>query len=257
MGMKRIMTIGLALLATASWGAAIYTEPFVSTGVATGRLTMGAGSWSYTGGVARVRFNAANPTNAMPNTGILYPLSGSFTGDYVAAGVEVLGLKFRSEAGLPSVVWVELAAGTSVYQRMLPVSEVGIWETFMVPLTSAEAGGWTAQEGRLDEFGESLRNVKSVVVKVRRSGVTVMDHLVDDLFADQTPQAAVGRSSGGQMTLAWDALQVGAPYRMERSDRLGGTWQDAGAVTATSRLHQVEIPTDPDAPQLFYRLRGP
>lgn len=255
--MKRIMTMGLALLATASWGAATYTEPFISTGVATGRLTMGAGSWSFTGEVARVRFNAANPPIAMPNTGILYPLSGSYTGDYVAAGVEVLGFKFYSETVLPSVVWVEMAAGTSVYQRILPVSQVGVWETFMVPLASAEAGGWTAQEGGLDTFRESLRNVKSVVVKVRRSGVTVVQHALDDLFVDQLPQAAGGVSSGARLTLAWDAMQVGAPYRMERSDTLSGPWQDAGAVIPTSRLHQVEIPTDPDAPQLFYRLRGP
>ncbi len=255
--MKGIMTIGLTLLASVSWGAASYTESFNTTGVATGRLSLGVGSWSYTGGVAKVRFNALNPPIAIPNTATLYPVSGSFKGDYVAAGIEVLGLKFRSETGLPSLVWVELTAGTSVYQKILPVSQVGVWETFMVPLTSAEAGGWMAQDGGVANFRESLRDVKSVAVKVRRSGVTAMEYLVDDLFADQLPQAAGGRSSGGQMTLAWDALQVGAPYRMERCSTLGGPWQDAGAVTPTSRLHHVQIPADPDEPQLFFRLRGP
>ena len=259
MGMKGIMTIGLSLLASVSWGAASYTESFSTTGVATGRLSMGAGSWSYTGGVAKVRFNAAGGSApiAIPNTATLYPVSGSLTGDYVEAGIEVLGLRFRSETGLPSVVWVELTAGTSVYQRILPVSQVGVWETFMVPLASAEAGGWTAQDGGVEAFRESLRDVKSLVVKVRRSGVAMMEHLVDDLFADLLPQAAGGSSAGGQMTLAWDAMQVGAPYRMERSDRISGPWQDAGAVTPTSRLHQVQIPADPSEPQLFFRLRGP
>ena len=255
--MKGIMTIGLSLLASVSWGAASYTEDFSSTGVATGRLSMGAGSWSYTDGVAKVRFNAASPAIAMPNTATLYPVSGSLTGDYVAAGLEVLGLRFRSETGLPSMVWVELTAGGSVYQKILPVSQVGVWETFMVPLTSAEAGGWMAQDGGLENFRESLRDVKSVVLKVRRSGVTVAEHLVDDLFADQPPQVAGGSSAGGQMTLAWDAMQVGAPYMMQESATLNGPWTDAGAVTPTSRLHQVQIPADPSEPQLFFRLRGP
>ncbi len=245
-------------LATGGHAAERYTESFAGSSAApASSLSLGAGSWSFTGGVANAKFANSLPM-AIPDIATLRPANAAFTGDYVSAGIGALGFKFRSAVALPSTVYVELKGGGAVYQRIIPVTGVGVWESFMVSLASPEAGNWTVLEGRAEDFREALGDVKSVEIKIHRSGATAREYAIDDLFVDGLPQATGGTAMEGQgLTVAWDAMQVGSPYTMQQSSSLYGPWKDAQTVTATSRLQMFSIPAGGSDSQAFFRLRGP
>ena len=254
--MKVAIASALLLSAAIAHGAQIHSESFASSGSASeASLALGAGAWTFTGAVAQVTFAATDPY-AIPDAATLRPSSGAFTGNYVEAGIGVIGFRFRSGSQAPSSVYLELTGGTSVYQKVLDAPPVGEWKHYMVSLQSLEAGGWTVKRGSRD-FVASLADIRSVAISIRRSGASATDYAIDDLFVDGLPQAAGGLTVGGNLSLAWDALQVGAPYTMQESASLNGPWKDAQTVTATSRLQQFDIPTNGTASQAFFRLRGP
>ncbi len=215
------------------------------------------GSQLYTGGVASVSFAETTPF-ALPEIITVRPTSATFTGNYTEAGIGVIGFRFRAGTDLPSSLYLELAGGTSVYQKTFSVGQVGVWQTFMASLDSLAAGGWTVKKGSASDFETALQSVKSVELKIQRSGATAREYTLDELFVDGLPQAAGGATSdGSELSLAWDALQLGAPYTMQESPSLSGPWKDASTVTATSRLQAFSIPTSGTDPQAFFRLRGP
>ena len=254
--MKSAIAYALLLSAAIANGAQIHSESFASSGAASeASLALGAGAWTFTGAVAQVTFAATDPY-AIPDAATLRPSSGAFTGNYVEAGIGVIGFRFRSGSQAPSSVYLELTGGTSVYQKVLAAPPVGEWKHYMVSLQSLEAGGWTVKRGSRD-FVASLADIRSVAISIRRSGASATDYAIDDLFVDGLPQAAGGLTVGGNLSLAWDALQVGAPYTMQESASLNGPGNDAQTVTATSRLQQFDIPTNGAASQAFFRLRGP
>ena len=238
-------------------GAQIHSESFASSGSASeASLALGAGAWTFTGAVAQVTFAATDPY-AIPDAATLRPSSGAFTGNYVEAGIGVIGFRFRSGSQAPSSLYLELTGGTSVYQKVLDAPPVGEWKHYMVSLQSLEAGGWTVKSGSRD-FVASLADIRSLAISIRRSGASATDYAIDDLFVDGLPQAAGGvAQGGGNLSLAWDALQLGAPYTMQESESLNGPWKDAQTVTATSRLQQFDFPSSGTASQAFFRLRGP
>jgi hypothetical protein len=250
--------LALGLLTANVQGAQIFSESFASSSAAPlSSLSFGAGAWTYTGGAARVRFAKTDPF-ALPDVATLRPASGSFTGNYAAAGIGVIGFRFRAEAQLPSNLYLEWAGGSSVYQKVFTVHPSGGWQTFMASLASLEEGGWTVIHGTQEGFADALQSVTSVAIKITRTGSTAREYAIDDLFVDAQPQAAGGVSSdGNEFNLAWDALQPGLPYTIQESPSLNGPWKDADTVTATSRLQQFSIPTSGSASQAFFRLRGP
>lgn len=252
---RLVLACGLAGSASA---AERYTETFTASGTApASSLSLGAGSWSFTGGVALAKFANSLPLS-IPDIATLRPANAAFTGDYVAAGIGVLGFKFRSAVALPSSVFVELKSGSAIYQRVVPVTGVGTWESFMISLASLEEGGWTVLEGQAADFPAALRAVTSLEIKIQRSGATAREYALDDLYVDGLPEAAGGASTeGSNLIMAWDALQLGAPYTMQQSASLSGPWKDADTVTATSRLQHFVIPTGGVSSPAFFRLRGP
>ena len=188
----------------------------------------------------------------------LRPSSGSFTGDYVAAGLQVLGFRFRAEGAAPSTLYVELAAGTSVYQRTFTVAPAGEWQSCMVSLVDAESGGWTVKRGSRAALATDLADVRSVAIKIGRNGAAATAYEIDDVFVDGLPKASGGVSmQDGDVSMTWEALQLGAPYTMQESPSLAGPWKDAQTVTPTSRLQQFRLPASGSASQAFFRLRGP
>ena len=260
-GQTKRTVMGCALLGLTTLGAqaaGIQSEGFADAQSASeASLYLGAGAWTFTGGVAQVTFAETTPY-AIPDVATLRPSSGSFTGNYVEAGLGVMGFRFRCQGPVPSSLYVELAAGGSVYQRLLPVSGSSGWQTYMVSLAGLEAGGWTVKKGSRANFAAALEDVQSVAIKIRRSGASATDYAIDDLLVDGLPQAADGASaSATDLRMAWNYLQLGEPYTMQESPSLNGPWKDAQTVTATSRLQQFSIPANGTAAQSFYRLRGP
>ncbi len=258
-GQTKRTVVGCALLGLTTLGApaaGIVSEGF-EDGQAASEASLAMGIWTFTGGVAQVTFDETTPY-AIPDVAILRPSSGSFTGNYVEAGLGVIGFRFRCQGQVPSSLYVELSAGGSVYQRVLPVSVSSEWQSYMVSLAGLEEGGWSVKKGSHAGFAAALEEVQSVALKIRRSGASATDYAIDDLFVDGLPQAAGGVSaSGSEFSMAWNYLQLGSPYTMQESPSLNGPWKDAQTVTATSRLQQFSIPANGTAAQAFFRLRGP
>ena len=258
-GQGKRTIVGCALLGLTTLGASaagIESEGFAD-GQSVLEASLAMGTWTFTGGVAQVTFDETTPY-AIPDVATLRPSSGSFTGNYVEAGLGVIGFRFRCQGPVPSSLYVELSAGGAVYQRVLPVSVSSEWQSYMVSLAGVEEGGWTVKKGARADFAASLEDVRSMAIKIRRSGASATDYAIDDLFVDGLPQAAGGVSaSRTDLRMVWNYLQLGSSYTMQESPSLNGPWKDAQTVTATSRLQQFSIPANGSAAQAFFRLRGP
>ena len=252
--LQLIVAVGLARALDA---AQPYREVFASAQAAAGSgLSLGAGAWTFTGETARVTFASTQPY-AIPDVATLRLSAPAFTGDYQAAGIGVMGFRFRCEQAAPSSLHLELTAGGSVFQRIIPVTSVGVWNECMVSLSGAEAGGWSAKKGDLAGFAEALKQVQSVTLKFSRSGAAARDYVVDDFYVDVLPDGAQGSLETDKIRLVWDAVQVGLPYVMQESSHPAGPWQDTTVLSATNRLLQVEVPMNAPGTLRFFRLRGP
>jgi hypothetical protein len=260
--MKRlggVLTV-ICLLAVHAEGAGVHSESFDAGGSAApaSSLSLGIGAWTFTGGVAQIVFADSAPY-AVPDLATLRPSAAAFTGDFVAAGIELIGFRYRAEQQLPSSLYIEIAGASSVFQRVLSPPPVGAWGYYMVSLADVSSGEWKAKRGNSEDFADALRDVKSVELKIRRSGATQQAHVIDDLFVDGLPKAAGGATqpSAGTMTVGWDALQSGMPYVLQAGASVAGPWTDTETVVPTNRLHHVDLPAAGPAPQQFFRLRGP
>ena len=254
-GMLLMLTLGAGL----AWGAEPYTEPFTNAASAPGSgLSLGAGSWNFTGGVAQVKFSNTSPI-AIPDMATLRLGHAAFTGDYVSAGIELMGFRFRSGVALPSVVFAELKTARGIYQRNVPVSQVGVWEDVTVLLTGEEEGGWTPTEDTQPPLKDALREVEGLSLVIQRSGATSRDYMVDEWYVMGLPRAGGGGLGvqGDGVRMSWGSLRAGTTYTVQESSGLGGTWQDVSTLAATGTLNDFVLPKDADQSQSFYRLRGP
>lgn len=242
-----------------AFSAQITTEQFNAGAGGWQGSSLGTGAWTFTGGAARVNF-ADTGFIALPDVGTLSNLptasGGSFTGNYDAAGIELIGFRFFSATELPSSVRLELGGATSVYQKIFYPSVTGVWQTLAASLQSVELGGWTNVFGPTTDFAAVRQNVKYVTIKVDRAGATNRQHGIDDIFLDRLPAAgAVTASTGAYFSLRWDYLRTGQAYRVESSSEVTGTWVLAQTLTATNRNQGVEVTNS--APRTFFRLLGP
>ena len=226
-------------------------------GVAQASLAYGIGSWSFTGGAARVSMSKTSPY-AYPDTASLSPTASAFAGDWVESGIDLVGFKFLAGAPSPSHVYLELVSANGLlYRKIFPVPAPGEWTTFMASVRSCEEGGWIPVQGTSDEFASALRNVQSVSLNIQRAGAGAVEHAVDDFFVDQLPRQVDARITSGGAQFALDALQPGALYTLQASASLTGQWREVHAVAATNRIQMLEIPLLPDAPVYYYRLLTP
>lgn len=252
------MIVLLLLFAVRVGAAQIYVEDFSGgTASATGSLSLGVGKWTFTGGVARVSMNETTPL-AIPDTAVLRLTAGAFTGNYTQAGIEVVGFRFRTGTVEPSDLYLELTTGSGVFQRSLPVPPAGVSNLIMVPLEGVQPGGWRFKRGLTNDFSAALQDVKSIELKIRRAGVTAVDHTVDDFFVDGRPRSGGSMLvAGSAMSMSWGDLQPGGLYMMQQSPSLAGPWTDAAPMAATNRYQSVTLSLDASPTQLFFRLRGP
>lgn len=173
---------------------------------------------------------------------------GAFVGDYRAAGVEAIGFSFLAEDAQPSVLKLELAAGTNVFfQDLRPrMVAVGGWNRFLVSLSESAAGLWVG--GPAAELMNSLTNVQRVAIRVTTSGAGVRSFRLDDVFLDRLPSLQLTNPA----VVTGDGLRTGFVYRLESADALGGTWTNLLSFAATNRTEAWAISTGP-AP-FFLRL---
>lgn len=173
---------------------------------------------------------------------------GAFAGDYRAAGVEAIGFSFLAEDALPSVLKLELTAGTNVFfQDLRPrMLAVGAWNRFLVSLADRDTDGWAG--GPAGELATSLTNVLRVAIRVTTSGAGARSFRLDDVFLDRLPFLRLTNDAA----VVADALRTGFVYRVASADALGGGWTDVESFMATNRAETRTITNLPAA--RFLRL---
>lgn len=255
------LSMGLVFFASVSTGssAQITTEQFnAGAGGWQGSSSFG-GTWTFTGGAARVTFPDTGFV-AIPDVGTLSNLpsasGGSFTGNFEAAGIELIGFRFFSATETPSSVRLVLGGPTSVYQTVFYPSGTGVWQTLAASLQSVQMGGWTNLNGPETDFEQVRQNVKYVAIRVDRAGATARMHGIDDVFLDRLPAAgSLAVSTGGLLSLRADYLRSNTAYQVEAAPEVTGTWSLAQTLVATNSSQSINVTNT--APQAFFRLRGP
>jgi hypothetical protein len=258
--MKRhllLLLVGIAVLFVERARAATITSETFSVGANGWQgSTYLEGSWTFTGGAARVRF----PSGFVPvfSTGTLSNLttasSGSFTGNYTAAGINSVGFRFNASAELPSGVSLWMGDDSNTYFRLFDdVTQTNVWYTLSASLVSPEAGGWEAIAGSLTNFTAVLQNVRFIAIRIARSGVMSQQFVIDDIFLGRQPTATVTMQAGGDHQTLWDGLISNRMYNVEVTTNLIlPNWFIFDSFTATNTTHHFTEPAINEC--LYYRL---
>jgi hypothetical protein len=209
-----------------------------------GVAEFGTGSWVFTGGMARVVFD---PAPMFPDIGTLSnaagATSGSFTGNFDAAGIDVIGFSFLAPNTLPasSVVELEWGGSTSLYRRGFSVMQTGVWYTFTASLQEEDKNQWTVNKGSLSDFSAARQTVHHVAVRVGRTLSVTHQFVMDDLFVAGLPGgASIVREASNR--IVWDGLLAGLDYQVQSTTNLiASPWVTMEALTATGALHTTVI----------------
>lgn len=244
---RLISTLVLVGVATASLAASVTTETFnagANGWVGTVNL---AGAWGFSAGVAGVTFSDTGfplPDEAKLSSSPA-ATSGSFTGNFVAAGIEAIGIRFQAVDALPSDVQFLLSGGTSVYRRsfLSSVVQTGTWYTLVASLADAQLGGWTNLSGTLHEFHDSLTDVKGVTVRIARSGQAQQTYLIDEIFLDHLPAGAEFVFAEDEVSVRWTGLRPSVMYGIESTTNLiSSPWQHLDQFIATAVQQILALP---------------
>jgi hypothetical protein len=254
-----LLLLCLTLVLRAS--AAQYTTEQFTAGANgwQGSSTLGTGSWTFTGGAARINF-ADTGFIAIPDVGTLSNLTtasgGAITGNYDAAGIELIGFRFFSATELPSSVRLELGGTTTSFQTIFYPSVTGVWQTFAASLQSVELGGWTNLLGPVGSFAQVRQNVRYVAIRVDRAGASARQHGIDDIFLDRLPAAGgLTVSTGGFFSLRADYLRSNTSYQLQAAPEVTGSWTLAETLLATNSTHFFSV-TNAEV-RRFWRLLMP
>jgi hypothetical protein len=204
----------------------------------------GTGNWVFTGGMARVVFDPAplfpeiaTVSNAAGAT------SGSFTGNYDAVGIDVIGFSFFAPNTPPasSVVELEWGGSTSLYSRGFSVTQTGVWYTFTASLQEEDKSQWTVKRGSLSDFVAARQTVHHVAVRVARTLSVTHQFVIDDLFVAGLPGgASMARDASNR--ISWNGLLAGLDYQVQSTTNLiASPWVTVESLTATGALHATII----------------
>ena len=246
-GVSCILLLGSLAGALPAGAAAFVTEPFTA-GLSGWTNHLDPTPWVASTQAVRASFGASVlPQNASLEAGA-GASGGAFVGDYLAAGVTAVGFHFLAEDALPSVLKLELTAGTNVFfQDLRPrMLAVGVWNRFLVSLAAGDAGRWVG--GPASELVNGLTNVSRVAIRVTTSGAGARAFRLDDVFLDRLPFLR----PVDETSVLVDGLRTGFVYGVERADALGGVWTNVASFAATNRTETLVV-TNPSA-TLFLRL---
>lgn len=236
-------------------GAEARIETF--TGSMNGWTNSGAPAWLAVSNRAQATFSASpSPqTSTLLTTGALF--SAAFTGDYTAAGIALIGFKFRAEQVLPSVLTLRWTRESNGYFRNLQaeILSTGQWYQFHFLMTGKEAGGWDGDPESL--FTNVLGGVDTLAIAVTKPAtVAASTFMVDDVFIDLLPAATlVTPRTGATIRVRWDHLLTNIAYDVETCTQLTGAWSTVGTLDATNRQQEVDLDST-DAGR-FWRLSMP
>ncbi len=263
--MVTTLAVGLAWTAGNGWGAAASKVQF-DTGLEGLQSTANPASrvWTWSGDAAQVTYPASSQppapgqySNLKAENGVS---GGDFTGDYLAAGVKLLGFDVYAATVLPTAGFrVEIRSGTNMVFRDVKhmITSPGTWHRIAVPLDRA-AGGWLPADE--DLFEDVLRSVDEVCIRAARSTTKSETYRLDNLFLGRLHGGASAwegesGSPSGSVTWMWDDVMDGWTYRIEATTNMAsGEWTPVGTVTATGDVLTFIDDDADNHPARVYRL---
>jgi hypothetical protein len=212
-----------------SHGAATGVESFASGAQGwMGSSSFFSGTWSFTGGAARVKFMNLGDF-PFPDTGTISNMpsasSGSFTGNYDLAGISVIGFRIMAPNVPPSgLVILEWGGSTSIYQQGFTINSTGVWVTCTASIADDAIAFWSPIEGSMDDFSAARQSVRFVSIRITRTGTLAHEFVVDDIFlAGQPSITTISTSNGTNFTLTGEGMVSNLFYHVESAATVGCT----------------------------------
>ncbi len=231
-------------------GAGVHTETFSG-----GRMGWtNVGSWVTAGTNNALRGQFGSQTFPVPETGSFVATNassgGAFTGDYGAAGIQLIGFEFMAQDVLPSSALIRWHGASASYFRsfLSYVTETGVWYRLAVTLSDKDAGGWVG--GTEEAFQAGLTNVQWVEISITRSGTAAQRYYMDEVFVDGLPEGT--RIRFGEAT--WSPLRTNVAYAVEAAADPKGPWAEAGSFSATNRAQEWRDEGATNEERRVYRL---
>jgi len=211
-----------------------HTETFDG---ASGWTALGGASVAETGGEVVASFPRVVP---LPPDAVLLTATngasgGAFTGDYVRAGIELAGFRFRADNAVPASLLIQLRSGLQFYsssQLNTQVLQTGAWYEVWTRVGSAE---WSGQPS-------VLTNVQEFAIYIRPASSEAETCRVDNVFIDILPSGDVQRGPEGTSLLTWSHLRAGWNYRVQAcGDLAAGGWSNTAAFIATDSSEELVV----------------
>ena len=244
--------------ASAVRAASVYTEGF--GGGMSGWTNYDLYAWQATNGYAQVRFGGSGLP--LPSEVTLLASNnasgGAFSGNYLAAGIGVVGFRFMAVSALPTDLLFQWQRGTSYYSRLLTpgIASTGVWYQFVLSLAGKDEGGWSGSPA--SEFTNALAAVDQIRLNLKVTlSASPTFYRLDDFFTDRPPAAvAVANPDGPPASVTWTYLRTNLTYRVQVADAPANAWSNLVAFTATNRTQEVSVTNAPPDPYGFFRLRN-
>lgn len=216
-------------------GASLYTESF--DGSSGWQSTPGA-TVNETDGALRVSFPNIIP---LPPASVMLLASnsasgGAFTGDFTAAGVQLIGFRFKADDAIPNSLLIELRSGSGAYSSPQLSGQV------------AQTGGWFHVWTALGEPGwigdaSVVTGVTATTIFIRQAGSTAERYYVDDFFTDSFPVGSgIDSEATDTYSVAWTHLRPEWTYQVQScADLTQGVWSNVSTLAATSSFQRIAI----------------
>ncbi len=258
----RLSALVLHAVTFSLYGAARTNETFDSGANGwVGTTSFLTGNWAFSGGEAKISF-ADIGMFAFPDFGLLSnspsATSGSFTGNYDAAGANVIGFSFYAADILPgggSNVVLRWRGSTSVFQKAFTVAQTGVWYNFSMPLSDAARFEWDLFVGSYDDFPAARQAVSSVNIRVFRNGSAAHSFAIGEIYLSNEPESVTFAITGSNALVGAGGLLTGEAYDIESASEVSGTWSYAQSFVATNSQQIIQVTNTGD--RLYWRLLGP
>lgn len=223
----------------------------------------GLRSWTWqSGGHLRVSFPPSPPSPGDHATLKAGPTasSGSYTGNYVTAGINLIGFDFMAESTGPATFNLDLIYGTNrmsvaLVDRVVPSNG---WQTIAVSLRHKADGPWfgPANEG---QFQTWLQDISGVEIRIVRHADQAEIYRLDNFFAvRQSAMTEMVNVGPEAMAMAWTDVLIGRQYRVEATQNLSGNEWIPIALMVTTNNTMYFVDEDVSAfPHRAYRITLP